>query len=137
MGERILIVEDDLLNRLFMAETLKAFGFEVDTVADGANAIAAVRAFRPHLVTMDINLPNVSGIELIEHLQADPETSETPVLAITAYVGKGEEARIRQAGAADYFAKPISIRPFIRSVRQLLDSASRSIETGLSKDPVK
>lgn len=135
MDERILIVEDDLLNRLFMADTLKAFGFHVDAVADGARAIAAVRAFRPHLITMDINLPNVSGVELIEQLRADPQSSGTPIVAITAYVGKGEEARIRQAGAADYLAKPVSIRSFIRSVRKLLNSPSRSMETNSSQCP--
>ena len=82
---------------------------------DGAHVFAAAKDFNPDLITMDINLPNVSGLELIELLKADPQLKNIPILAVTAYVGKGEEIRLRKAGASDYMAKPISIRPFLAS----------------------
>lgn len=124
MAIRILVVEDDLLNRMFLCATLESRGYEVRMVADGANVLAATREFGPSLITMDINLPNVSGVDLIEELQADPSLKDIPILAITAYVGKGEEGIIRGAGAADYMAKPVSIRPFLRSVATLLGESA-------------
>lgn len=82
--------------------------------------MGAARGFAPDLVIMDINLPNVSGLELIEMLRADPAFIGTPILAVTAYAGKGEEGRIRDAGASAYMAKPISIQPFLAAVNRLL-----------------
>jgi two-component system, cell cycle response regulator DivK len=126
VANRILVVEDDLLNRMFLCATLESSGYEVRMVTDGAHVLAATREFGPDLITMDINLPNVSGVDLIENLQADPDLRDIPILAITAYVGKGEERIIREAGAADYMAKPISIRPFLRSVATLVRQSPRS-----------
>lgn len=121
MTKRALVVEDDLLNRMFLCATLEAGGFAVHMVADGAHAISAAKEFEPDLITMDINLPNVSGVELIKQLRADESLSSIPILAITAYVGRGEETRIRRAGASDYMSKPISIKPFLESVERLLE----------------
>lgn len=121
MTKRALVVEDDLLNRMFLCATLEAGGFTVRMVTDGAHAISAAKEFQPDLITMDINLPNVSGVELIQRLRADEGFKSVPILAITAYVGRGEESRIRRAGASDYMSKPISIKPFMASVERLLD----------------
>lgn len=74
----------------------------------------------PNLIIMDIQLPNVSGLELIEALKGDPELRPIPVLAVTAYAGKGDEDRIREAGAEGYLAKPVSITPFMVAVRKLV-----------------
>lgn len=120
MAKRVLVVEDDLLNRVLYCAVLEGAGFHVVAVDDGAQAVAAVQRFDPHLIIMDINLPNVSGIELIETLRADPLYSRTPVIAITAYVGRGEEDRIRHAGATEYLAKPISVRPLLATIERLL-----------------
>ena len=122
MDTRILVVEDDLLNRMFLCATLETGGYEVRMVTDGAHAIAAAHEFAPDLITMDINLPNVSGVQLIRRLKADPKFANTPVLAITAYVGPGEEREIRRAGATDFLAKPISIKTLLGSVASLLDA---------------
>lgn len=70
---------------------------------------------------MDINLPHVSGIELIRRLRADEELKAIPIFAVTAYVGKGEESRIRKAGADDFLAKPISMKALLDAVNRLLD----------------
>ena len=72
------------------------------------------------MVLMDIQLPNVSGVDLIAALKADRALAAVPILAVTAYAGKGDEDRIRDAGAADYLAKPVSIGPFMTAVRRLL-----------------
>jgi two-component system cell cycle response regulator DivK len=99
---------------------LKASGFEVEPVADGREAIDKARLFVPNLVVMDIQLPNVSGLSLIEQLKRDDELRAIPVLAVTAYAGKGDEDRIREAGAEGYLAKPVSITPFMQAVNKLL-----------------
>ena len=114
------MVEDDLLNRMFYCEVLHREGYEVREVDDGAVVMDNARAFDPELVIMDINLPHVSGLELIERLKADSHLSEAPVLAITAYVGKIEEQRIREAGAAEYLSKPVSMKTFVSAIERLL-----------------
>ena len=120
MAKRILVVEDNDLNRKLFCDVLKANGFEVVPVADGSNVLPTAKRFAPDLVIMDIQLPNVSGVDLIVQLKADPALRDMPVLAVTAYAGKGDEERIRDAGAADYLAKPVSIGPFMAAVRALL-----------------
>ncbi|AXK41524.1 response regulator [Erythrobacter aureus] len=120
MAKRILVVEDNDLNRKLFCDVLKANGHEVVPVADGQNVLSTAKRFAPDLVIMDIQLPNISGIDLIAQLKADSALADVPVLAVTAYAGKGDEERIRDAGAADYLAKPVSIGPFMAAVRALV-----------------
>ena len=120
MAKRILVVEDNDLNRKLFCDVLKANGHEVVPVADGRNVVATAQRFVPDLVIMDIQLPNISGIDLIAQLKRESTLAEVPVLAVTAYAGKGDEERIRDAGAADYLAKPVSIGPFMAAVKALL-----------------
>ena len=119
--KRVLVVEDNDLNRKLFCDVLKASGFEVEPVADGELVLNAARAFAPDLVLMDIQLPNVSGVDLIAAIKRDAALSDVPVLAVTAYAGKGDEDRIRGAGASDYLSKPVSIGPFLAAVKRLLD----------------
>ena len=120
MAKRILVVEDNDLNRKLFCDLLRANGFAVEPVADGDVVIERARQFVPNLVIMDIQLPTVSGLELIEAMKADATLRAIPVLAVTAYAGKGDEERIRQAGADGYLAKPVSIGPFMTAVRKLV-----------------
>ncbi len=120
VAKRIMVVEDNDLNRKLFCDVLKANGYEVVPVADGQNVLETAKKAAPELVIMDIQLPNVSGIDLIAQLKQDPAFAQTPVLAVTAYAGKGDEERIRDAGASDYLAKPVSIGPFIAAVKALL-----------------
>ena len=120
MAKRIMVVEDNDLNRKLFCDVLKVNGHEVVPVADGQNVLSTAAKFQPDLVIMDIQLPNVSGVELIAGLKADARLAATPILAVTAYAGKGDEERIRDAGAADYLAKPVSIGPFMAAVKALL-----------------
>jgi len=121
MAKRILVVEDNDLNRKLFCDVLKANGFEVEPVADGELALNAARAFAPDLVIMDIQLPNISGLDLIVAFKKDASLVDTPVLAVTAYAGKGDEDRIRDAGAKGYLSKPVSINPFMTAVKSLIE----------------
>jgi two-component system cell cycle response regulator DivK len=118
--KRILVVEDNDLNRKLFCDVLRASGFEVEPVAEGELVMNAARAFDPDLVIMDIQLGSVSGVDLITAMRRDGALAGTPVLAVTAYAGKGDEERIRDAGASGYLAKPVSIGPFMAAVRGLL-----------------
>ena len=120
MGQKILIVEDNELNLKLFCDLLRVHGFEVEPVRDGREALDRARAFEPDLVIMDIQMPHVSGLELIEQMKAEEAFEKVPVLAVTAYAAKGDEERIRDAGAEGYVSKPISVMKFVEAVRALL-----------------
>jgi len=120
VAQRILIVEDNELNLKLFSDLLRAHGFDVEPVRDGREALARARAFGPELVIMDIQMPHVSGLELIEQFQVDEALRQAPILAVTAYAARGDEERIRDAGAQGYVSKPISVAKFVESVRALL-----------------
>ena len=96
----------------------------MEPVADGKLAIERARIFSPNLVVMDIQLQDVSGLDLINSLKHDNDLSNVPVLAVTAYAGKGDEERIRESGAEGYLSKPVSIGPFMAAVRGLVEAAA-------------
>ncbi|MDG2003054.1 MAG: response regulator [Novosphingobium sp.] len=125
MAKRILVVEDNDLNRRLFCDVLKSQGFAVEPVSDGRDALEAAHSFVPNLIIMDIQLPNISGLDLIEAAKSDKFLRTIPVLAVTAYAGKGDEERIRDAGADNYLAKPVSIGPFMAAVRALLERDAR------------
>ena len=120
MTKRILVVEDNDLNRKLFCDVLQAGGFAVEPVADGKLAIERARRFTPNLVVMDIQLQDISGLDLIASLKSDAELADVPVLAVTAYAGKGDEERIREVGAEGYLSKPVSIGPFMAAVKGLV-----------------
>ncbi len=123
MAKRILVVEDNDLNRRLFCDVLKSQGYAVEPVADGREALERARQFVPNLIIMDIQLAEISGLELIEEARRDPVLRHIPVLAVTAYAGKGDEERIRDAGAEGYLAKPVSIGPFMAAVKALVERA--------------
>lgn len=115
-----MVVEDNDLNRKLFCDVLKANGCEVEPVADGAMVLETARKMMPDLIIMDIQLGGVSGVDLIEAAKRDRALQGIPVLAVTAFAAKGDEERIRAAGAAGYLSKPVSITPFMNAVRELL-----------------
>jgi len=121
VAKRILVVEDNDLNRKLFCDVLKSQGYAVEPVSDGREALDRARQFVPNLIIMDIQLAEISGVELIEQAKADPVLRPIPVLAVTAYAGKGDEERIRDAGAEGYLAKPVSIGPFMQAVKALVE----------------
>ena len=120
MGQKILVVEDNELNLKLFCDLLRAHAYEAEPVRDGREAVDRARAFAPDLIVMDIQMPHVSGLELIEQLKGDPELRRMPIMAVTAYAAKGDEERIREAGAEGYVSKPISVVRFVEAVRALL-----------------
>jgi two-component system, cell cycle response regulator DivK len=122
--QKILVVEDNELNLKLFCDLLRAHGYAAEPVRDGREAIGRARAFGPDLVVMDIQMPHISGLELIEQLKADAALKLIPIMAVTAYAAKGDEERIRDAGAEGYVSKPISVMKFVAAVAALLDSAA-------------
>ena len=117
---KILIVEDNALNIKLFCDLLAAHGHEPQAVTDSRMALDAARTFGPDLVITDIQLPHVSGLELIRLLRKDKELSKVPIMAVTAYAAQGDEERIRGAGAQSYVSKPISVVKFVAAVEELL-----------------
>ncbi len=120
MGQKILVVEDNELNLRLFCDILRAHGYQAEPVRDGREAVDRARAFAPDLIIMDIQMPHISGLEIIEQLKGDEALSPIPIMAVTAYAAKGDEDRIRDAGAEGYVSKPISVIRFVEAVRQLL-----------------
>ena len=124
MGQKILVVEDNELNLKLFCDLLRAHAYVAEPVRDGREAVATARAFAPDLIVMDIQMPHISGLELIEQIKADEELRPIPIMAVTAYAAKGDEERIRDAGAEGYVSKPISVLKFVAAVRALLGAAA-------------
>ena len=116
----MLVVEDNELNLKLFCDLLRAHGHEVLPLGDGRDVLAQALAFMPDLVITDIHLPHVSGLDLIISLKGDERLKAVPIMAVTAYAGKGDEDRIREAGAQAYVSKPISVMRFIEQVNALL-----------------
>ena len=117
---KILIVEDNALNIKLFCDLLAAHGHQPEAVTDSRNALDVARNFAPDLVITDIQLPHVSGIELIRLIRKDEQLSDVPIMAVTAYSAHGDEERIRAAGAQAYVSKPISVVRFAETVDGLL-----------------
>lgn len=122
MSKRVLVVEDDFLNRMMFCAVLREGGYQVEEVVDERMTLAEVEEFSPDLIVLDINLPHMSGIDIIKLLKSNAMHSGIPVLAVTGYVGKGEELKVRSAGASGYLAKPVQMKPFLEAVGGLIAS---------------
>jgi two-component system cell cycle response regulator DivK len=125
---KILIVEDNALNVKLFCDLLAAHGHEPEAVTDSRQAMDAAHDFAPDLVITDIQLPHVTGLDLIRMIRADDQLSEVPIMAVTAYSAIGDEERIRAAGAQAYVAKPISVMRFAQTVDELLGTAQKVAE---------
>ena len=127
---KILIVEDNALNIKLFCDLLAAHGHQPEAVTDSRNALDAARAFDPDLVITDIQLPHVSGLDLIRLIRKDEELANVPIMAVTAYSARGDEERIRAAGAQAYVSKPISVMKFAQTVDELLAPSAADDPTG-------
>jgi len=107
MGDDILVVDDNELNRRLLEFILAASSYRVRSVGDATQALEAIRASRPRVILMDIQLPGMSGLDLTRQLKADPATREIAIIAVTAYAMKGDREKARDAGCDDYVTKPI------------------------------
>ena len=123
MPKKILIVEDNELNMKLFTDLLDAHGYEVEQTREGLMAIALAREFKPDLILMDIQLPEVSGLEVTKWIKDDESLANIPIVAVTAFAMKGDEKRIRDGGCEAYIAKPISVAGFLATVRKFADVA--------------
>ena len=120
VAKTVLIVEDNELNMKLFHDLLDAHGYATVGTRSGLEALKIARERRPDLILMDIQLPEVSGLEVTRWLKDDEELREIPVIAVTAFAMKGDEERIREGGCEAYLSKPISVGKFIETVRHFL-----------------
>ncbi|PZO79780.1 MAG: two-component system response regulator [Sphingomonas hengshuiensis] len=130
MAKRVLVVEDNELNLKLFCDLLRAHGYLTEPVRDGREAVARARAFLPDLIITDIQLPHMTGLELIQMLKGDVRLRTVPIMAVTAYSGRDDEDRVRAAGANAYVTKPISVVRFVGEVRALLPAEAARPEGG-------
>ena len=122
-NKTVLIVEDNELNMKLFHDLLDAHGYATLQTRSGMDALKLAKAHRPDLILMDIQLPEVSGLEVTRWLKEDDELRAIPVVAVTAFAMKGDEERIRQGGCEAYLSKPISVRGFVDTVRRFIGDA--------------
>jgi two-component system cell cycle response regulator DivK len=120
MAKTVLIVEDNELNMKLFHDLLEAHGYSTVQTRNGVDVMSLAREHRPDLILMDIQLPEVSGLEVTRWLKDDEELRSIPVVAITAFAMKGDEERIREGGCEAYLSKPISVAKFLETVRTYL-----------------
>ena len=120
VAKTVLIVEDNELNMKLFHDLLDAHGYKTLQTRSGMEALKIAREQRPDLILMDIQLPEVSGLEVTRWLKDDEELREIPVIAVTAFAMKGDEERIREGGCEAYLSKPISVTHFLDTIRRFL-----------------
>lgn len=120
MAKKILIVEDNELNMKLFNDLLVANGYETIQTRQGTEAMKLAREHMPDLILMDIQLPEVSGLDVTRWIKEDDELHTIPVIAVTAFAMKGDEERIRKGGCEAYISKPISVAKFIETVKHYL-----------------
>ena len=120
VAKRVLVVEDNELNLKLFCDLLRAHEYVTEGVRDGREAVARARAFAPNLIVTDIQLPHLSGYDLILQFKADEALRDIPIMAVTAYAGREDEERIRAAGADAYVSKPILLMRFVDAVAALV-----------------
>ena len=118
---KVLVVEDNELNMKLFRDLIEASGYRTIQTRNGMEAMDLARTHRPDLILMDIQLPEVSGLEVTKWLKEDDDLHQIPVIAVTAFAMKGDEERIRQGGCEAYISKPISVVHFLDTIKRLLE----------------
>lgn len=118
MPKKILIVEDNELNMKLFSDLLDAHGYETHQTREGLKAIEMAKKHMPDLILMDIQLPEVSGLEVTKWIKDDKSLAAIPIIAVTAFAMRGDEKRIRDGGCEAYISKPITISTFLSTIRK-------------------
>ena len=118
--KKVLIVEDNDLNMKLFNDLLVAHGYGTLQTKDGVEALALIREHQPDLILMDIQLPEVSGLEVMQWIKNDDNIRMIPIIAVTSFAMKGDEQKIREGGCEAYISKPISVASFLRTVEMFL-----------------
>ncbi len=117
----ILVVEDNPMNLELVSDILEAQGYRVIQAAEGRQALELARERMPELILMDIQLPEMDGLEVTRLLKNDPATRDLKIVALTAHAMRGDEERVREAGCSGYIAKPINTRDFVKLIASYLE----------------
>ena len=120
MANTVLIIEDYDLNLKLFNDLLEAFGYRTVKTKDGRQALPLAREHTPDLILVDIQLPEVSGLEITDRLKKDPALKAIPVVAVTAFAMRGDEQKILAAGCDAYLSKPISVTTFLETIRRFI-----------------
>lgn len=120
-AKTVLVVEDNDLNMKLFHDLLEAHGYNILQTKDGMEALRLARKHQPDLILMDIQLPEVSGLEVTKWIKEDDTLKSIPVVAVTAFAMKGDEEKIREGGCEAYIAKPISVTSFLQTVERFLN----------------
>ncbi len=121
MTHTVLVVEDNELNMKLFHDLLEAHGIDTIETKNGHEVLDIAREHKPDLILMDIQLPEISGLDVTRWLKEDEELKDIPVIAVTAFAMKGDEQKIREGGCEDYISKPISVTKFIDVIRKYLN----------------
>ena len=124
-AQTVLIVEDNELNMKLFNDLLAAHGYRTIQTRNGIEALELARKHRPDLILMDIQLPEVSGLEVTRWLKDDDSLCHIPVVAVTAFAMRGDEERIRSGGCEAYISKPISVLSFLDTVRRFIGQSKQ------------
>ncbi len=128
MTRKVLIVEDEPQNQFLFETLMEAFGYDYVTTDDGRDVVALSRSHKPSLILIDIQLPHISGLDVVAQVRADRDLKSTPIIAVTAFAMRGDAQRILEAGCDAYMSKPISIEPFRQTIDALLDGTPAPLE---------
>lgn len=120
MVKKVMIVEDNELNMKLFHDLLTAYGYDTVKTSNGHDALDLAREHTPDLILMDIQLPEVSGLEVTSWIKADQDLAHIPIVAVTAFAMKGDQERILNGGCQDYISKPITVMSFMNTVRQYI-----------------
>ena len=120
MGKKVLVVEDNELNLKLFQDLLEAHGYDTVKTQDGSLAYDLIKQEKPDLIIMDIQLPQISGLDIIAQVKADSDLKDIPVIAVTAFAMRGDEEKIMDSGCEGYLAKPIAIDSFVKTVSKHL-----------------
>jgi len=120
---KVLLVEDNEMNRDMLSRRLTKRGYEVVTAVDGAEGVAKARSERPDLILMDMSLPVLHGWDATRALRADPDTKDTPVIALTAHAMAGDHEKALDAGCDDFDTKPVELPRLLGKMEKLLEGS--------------
>ncbi len=118
--ERVLIIEDDRFNRRLYCDLLETEGWAVEAVSSARAGLDAAQASCPAIVVMDLELPDMDGVQATRALRADERTAEVPILIVSAHAQQDHAARASEAGADGFLRKPLAFNEFVETLRRLL-----------------
>ncbi|KGB27204.1 chemotaxis protein CheY [Candidatus Liberibacter solanacearum] len=123
MPKKVMIVEDNELNMKLFRDLIETSGYMSIQTRSGLEALEIARQHKPDIIIMDIQLPEISGLEITKQIKEDNELQDIPVIAVTAFAMKGDEERIRKGGCEAYISKSISLSIFMETIKKYIGEA--------------